>query len=127
LVFPEKRYYSKEIRDGFLRFCHEFSITHRVINDFSQIRVAAHEAYVVISDEDLVSGIKLFRESGLVPGKNCGIISYNENPVKEILEGGITTISTNHHLMGKVAAKMIRGREKAKIRIPFELEVRNSL
>ena len=32
----------------------------------------------------------------LTSGQDVGIISYNETPVKQVLVGGITTISTNH-------------------------------
>lgn len=127
LVFPESRFFSREIRDGFLRFCREYSFQQRVIDDISNESLTKGEAYILISDEDLVVCLRKMKESGFTPGRQCGVLSYNDNPVKEILEDGITTISTNHELMGKMAARMIRDKEKGKLRIPFELKIRNSL
>ena len=40
----------------------------------------------------------------LVIGKQVGIISYNETPLKKIILNGITTISTDFEAMGIEAA-----------------------
>lgn len=39
-------------------------------------------------------------ETKLEVGKQVGVISYNETPLKKIILNGITTISTDFHLMG---------------------------
>jgi DNA-binding LacI/PurR family transcriptional regulator len=56
-----------------------------------------------------------------------GVVSYNENPVKEILENGITTISTNHDEIGRIAAEMILTGDFRRIKSPFRFIKRNSL
>jgi DNA-binding LacI/PurR family transcriptional regulator len=60
-------------------------------------------------------------------GQEIGLISYNENPVKELLCDGISTISTNHDEIGKKAAEMILSRNFTHIKSPFEFIKRNSL
>ncbi len=54
-------------------------------------------------------------------------ISNYDNPVKEILEGGITTISTNHDEIGRTAAEMILTGNFRRIKSPFEFIKRKSL
>ena len=59
--------------------------------------------------------------------KDVGLISYNDTILKEILEGGITTISTDFKKMGKALAKIIFEKKKVTIENPNDLIVRNSL
>ena len=59
--------------------------------------------------------------------KDIGIISYNDTLLKEIVEGGITTISTNFNLMGERLAEMILNNEFAQVENPNSLILRKSL
>jgi DNA-binding LacI/PurR family transcriptional regulator len=85
------------------------------------------EAYIVAEDTDLVRLIKNCRNEKLKVGKDVGIISYNETPLKEILLGGISVISTDHSKMGETAARLILENREEKIRNPFSLIMRKSL
>jgi DNA-binding LacI/PurR family transcriptional regulator len=87
----------------------------------------AQETYIVIEETDLVNLIKRCRCNNLEIGKDVGIISYNDTPLKEILLDGITVISTDHSRMGAVAAKLILENRKEKIKNPFSLIIRKSL
>lgn len=60
-------------------------------------------------------------------GKDIGVISYNETPIKKILLNGITTISTDFKYMGTVAAGMILENSKQHIEVPFYYKKRASL
>jgi DNA-binding LacI/PurR family transcriptional regulator len=60
-------------------------------------------------------------------GLDIGLVAYNDNPVKELLENGITTISTNHDEIGRIAAQMILTGDFKRIKSPFEFIKRNSL
>lgn len=127
LLFPEMRFFSKEIRIGFERFCKAYDFKYKIIDKIEDEEIKYKEAYVVISDEDLVYFIKESNRLGYRIGSAVGVISYNENPVKEILENGITTISTNHEKIGEKAAQMLLSGSKEKIKIPFTFKERNSL
>lgn len=127
LVFPVDQYYSKYIIRGFQIFCQVNGLEFSVIDQLSGGDVKKGEAYVIISDDDLYRFIKICRAEKLIPGKDLGVVSYNENPVKEILENGITTISTNHDEIGRIAAEMILTGNFRRIKSPFRFIQRNSL
>ena len=127
LAFRRERFFSLEILNGFTGFCKVYNINYSVIDRIEDEQVNPGEAYVIISDEDLVHLIKKAKIKGYGLGNDIGVISYNENPMKEILENGITTISTNHHALGEMAAKMLLSKSKARIKIPFTFNRRNSL
>ena len=60
-------------------------------------------------------------------GKDVGVISYNETPLKKIILDGITTISTDFELMGQKTAELVLTNSTAHIAIPFKVTGRNSL
>jgi DNA-binding LacI/PurR family transcriptional regulator len=66
-------------------------------------------------------------EKQLVVGRDVGVISYNETPLKKIILNGITTISTDFKMMGEQAAQLILSKSKEHIEIPFSLTLRPSL
>ena len=63
----------------------------------------------------------------LIVGKQVGIISYNETPIKKIILNGITTISTDFTEMGRIAARLVLQGSKEQLAVPFYLTMRNSL
>jgi DNA-binding LacI/PurR family transcriptional regulator len=63
----------------------------------------------------------------LKPGKDIGILSHNDEPVKELVADGITTFSTDFGMMGKKAAQAILKRESIQEIIPTTLIKRKSL
>ena len=82
---------------------------------------------VVIEEMDLVNLIKKTRSQHLTIGKDVGIISYNETPLKEVLLDGITVISTDHEKMGESAARLILNNSQESIKNPFVFIRRKSL
>lgn len=65
------------------------------------------------------------RKKKLILGKDIGIISYNETPLKELL--GITVISTDFKVMGETAAYMVLKNKKEKVKNVFKYIERNSV
>jgi len=128
LVHPKLIPYPPEIRKGFINFCMQNNYEYEVIHEIdSNTEIRSKEAYIVIEETDLVSLIKQCRISALKIGKDVGIISYNETPLKEILLDGITVISTDHNKMGETAANLILTNSVEKIKNPFVLIRRKSL
>lgn len=120
--------YPPEIMKGFRYFCrmNDFDFTTTEGMDI-RTPVQAGEAYVVIEETDLVTLIKHCRNQHLKIGRDVGIISYNETPLKEILLEGITVISTDHECMGRTAARMILEKKQGFVKNPFTLIQRKSL
>jgi DNA-binding transcriptional regulator YhcF (GntR family) len=127
IIFPDSSYYPKEIVDGFCRFCQDYAYNYKVINDIVNEEIKPGEVYISVMEDDLVKLIERTMQLGLEPGKDTGVISYNETPVKKIILNGITTISTDFYQMGKMAAQLILDDSRAHIEVPFILTLRNSL
>jgi DNA-binding LacI/PurR family transcriptional regulator len=60
-------------------------------------------------------------------GKEIGVISYDDTPLKEIISEGISVISNDFALMGKRAAEMIINKEKGRISNDYYFINRNSI
>ncbi len=127
LVFPANQYYSRYIVRGFQIFCQVNNFPFSVIDQFDENEIIKGEAFVLISDDDLYRFIKICRNKMLKLGTDVGLVAYNENPVKELLEEGITTISTNHDLIGRMAGEMILSNDFKRVKSPFEFIKRKSL
>ncbi|HZF65494.1 MAG TPA: GntR family transcriptional regulator [Chitinophagaceae bacterium] len=120
--------YPPEMVRGFRRFCMQNCFKNEVINEVKPNQaVTKGEAYVVIEETDLANLIKICLAKKLKIGKDIGIISYNETPLKEVLLEGITVISTDHEKMGETAARLILSNSKESIKNPFVLIKRKSL
>ncbi|MEI8115591.1 MAG: GntR family transcriptional regulator [Bacteroidia bacterium] len=112
---------------GFQRFCSEKGIQSEIIRNVVNKEMQIGEAYFVPSDRNLVRLVKMAGEKNLQLGKDVGIVSFNDTVLKEIVAGGITTISTDFQLMGQTLARMIQEKSSEKIRNQSALIRRNSL
>jgi DNA-binding transcriptional regulator YhcF (GntR family) len=127
LVFPQSEYYPPYIIRGFKIFCQINQFKYSLIDRIEEAEIRQGEAYIIVSDDDLYAFIRQIIQKNWTLGKDCGVVAYNENQVKEILGGGITTISTNHEEIGQLAARMILTGNFGRIKSPFQFIRRNSL
>ena len=112
---------------GFKRFCNERGFQSEIIRNVLNKEMKKGVAYFVPSDRNLVQLVKMAAEKNLQLGKDVGIVSFNDTVLKEVVAGGITTISTDFQLMGQMLAKMIQDRSAEKIRNHSALIRRRSL
>ncbi|MBV5314633.1 MAG: GntR family transcriptional regulator [Prolixibacteraceae bacterium] len=112
---------------GFKRFCDEKGFQSEIIRNVVNKEMKSGEAYFVPSDRNLVRLVKMAAEKDFLLGKDVGIVSFNDTVLKEVVAGGITTISTDFQLMGQTLARMIQERSSEKIRNNSSLIRRNSL
>lgn len=126
LIFPGFRE-PLGMKIGFEKFCNDNLLTHEVINQFEERELQRGEIYVIPDDRDLVKVIEKSKTQNLKLGLDFGIISYNETPLKKVVENGITTISTDFQYMGKRLAEMILENKKVQIENNNNLIIRNSL
>jgi DNA-binding transcriptional regulator YhcF (GntR family) len=127
IIFPDNTYYPEEIVKGFLNFCQEYAFNYDVINNIDRETIEDGVVYITVMEDDLVVLIEKVLDSALEVGRQVGVISYNETPIKRIILKGITTISTDFHKMGKLAAGLVLENSKAHIPVPFHLVLRNSV
>ncbi|MEN8115458.1 MAG: GntR family transcriptional regulator [Bacteroidota bacterium] len=113
--------------NGFERFCNENNFNCEIVRSLSGIRPSLYEAYFLISDRDLVELVKIAKNYKYKLGKKFGIVSFNDTMLKEVVAGGITTISTDFKQMGQTLAEMVLNKKSVQIKNPSSLIVRNSL
>jgi len=112
---------------GFERFCRTHNFNYEVVKTINGLSPQLYEVYFVVSDYDLVEMVKLAKRNKFKLGKNFGIVSFNETMLKEVVGGGITTISTDFKEMGKTLANMVLSKKGSRVRNPSKLIIRNSL
>lgn len=127
MIFPKKSYFPKEIINGFKKFCQQYAFNHIIIDDVNSNPIEKGEAFINLMEDDLVNLIEKIIAQGLELGKDVGVISYNETPLKKLLLNGITTVSTDFKAMGTMAAEMIINQEINHKEVPFHLTLRPSL
>ncbi|WP_199270222.1 GntR family transcriptional regulator [Algibacter sp. L3A6] len=128
LVYPEESIYPypRRILRGIGKFCAEFQFDFEILDQiYDDMIVKKGDLFIIIEESDLVSFIKQAREHEYELGKDIGIISYNDTPLKDLF--GISVVSTDFDIMGETAAKMILNKERGKFKVPFNFIDRDSI
>jgi hypothetical protein len=115
----------KEIVSAFKKFLKNFKIKGRILPEYKAGSIEKGKVYFTLDNFALWQMIKDCKAKGIRPGKDAGLLSYNDEPAKEII--GVTTVSTNFSEMGKRAGQAIMSREKVKETIPTVLARRTTL
>lgn len=113
--------------DGLKSFCSQYGFGHDYLSNTEGRKIVPGDLFIVVKDRDLVDLLKQAALQELDPGKDFGIISYNDTPLKELLAGGITTLSTDFKLMGQTMSELIETRTVCTVENPWKLNVRKSL
>ena len=113
--------------EGFKKFCNDCLFENEIITSFEENTIHKGDVFIIPTDRHLVNVIEQAKKQDLIIGKDFGIISYNDTPLKKVVESGITTISTDFKIMGKTLASMVLNSRKEQIENPSDLIIRNSL
>lgn len=127
IIFPLQTYFPEVLLKGFVHFCDEHNFSHRIIQDIEGETITEGDVYICLLEDDLAKLLERFNETGFEIGKQVGIISYNESPLKRFINNGISTISSNFGQMGEIAARTILDGKLQHVEIPFLLNLRSSL
>ena len=127
LIFPETGHAPNALKRGFVQFCKDKGFDFDVVDKPYEDKIRQEEAFIVIEDKHLVRLVQYAKKINLTLGKDLGIISYNDTPLKSVVSDGITTMSTDFVLMGKTIAEMIINKKKDHIENPSSLIRRRSL
>ena len=125
--YPSFTYHPKVAMDYFQRFCNDYQIKHSVIFDEEKFRIKKGGLYLLVSDRTLASFLDQCAEKGFEPGREVGVISYNETPMKKYVKNGISVISTDFKLMGQKAAEFVTSNNSVQFEVPTTLKLRPSL
>lgn len=124
LIYPDTLR-TTDIISGFNKFAKKKIIDTGVKSDIGN-DIQKQDAFIVIDDNHLVDIIKIAKEKKWKPGKDLGVLSYNETNLKSIIADGITTITTDFYAMGKTMAKMVSIGTQGIIENPFIMIDRGS-
>jgi DNA-binding transcriptional regulator YhcF (GntR family) len=108
-------------------FCREHQIKFRQKSRVEEEDLKKGQAWFVIRDADLVKIIKGSRQKEYEIGKEIGVLSYNDTPMKQIVGGGISVISTDFEKMGELAARFVKKKQPIEKVLPTFLTLRESL
>tara|TARA_Y100001980_G_C14556924_1_gene354304 strand:+ start:141422 stop:142480 length:1059 start_codon:yes stop_codon:yes gene_type:complete len=126
LVFPLTNHYLPSIKSGFTRFCEAHHLSYEITDTFKHDLLCDGDLYIVIEESDLCELIKTAEARNLKFGEDIGVICYNDTPVKQILMGGISVMTTDFEKMGETAANFILEKKTDRIKNPFSLIKRRS-
>jgi len=127
IICPSYTYFPEEILHGLSSFCRKHNYRYGVVNSVANEPINEGEVYINLMEDDLVILLDKIQQSKLIVGRDVGIISYNETPLKRFILDGITTISSNFAQMGEATARMILNNDLAMEEVPFALTLRPSL
>ncbi len=127
LSFPEKSGHSPTLKMGFIKYCKEFSVPYSIYNSLKDVEIEKDEAYLIIDDNDLIRLLNVCKSQNWILGKDVGVISYNETPLKQVIRDGISVISCNFLEIANEMADFIKNSRSVQKVIPIEFIKRNSL
>lgn len=116
-----------EIIDAYKKFVKDFKIKSVIRTEYIPDSIEKGYVYFTINNAELWQMLKDAKAKGFRLGKDVGILSHNDEVVKEIIFDGITTYSTDFAKMAEKAAGFVLKREKIQEVIPTVLLRRGSL
>jgi DNA-binding transcriptional regulator YhcF (GntR family) len=121
------QYVPAEIIKGFVKFCTKNKIQYNIFKNFDERDIKQNNAYIIFSDAELIRFIKYCNRMNWKLGKDVGLISYDETPMKELLANGITVITTDFENMGRKAGELIQKQLHEKVANPCKMIARKTL
>ena len=116
-----------ELKEGFERYCKENKVNYQISCGISENdTVSRGDSFLIIDDDDLVRLVEIANARNLIIGKDIGIISYNDTPLKKVVGNGISVISTDFKKMGETIAELIISNRRACIQNPCRFTDRGS-
>ena len=127
-LFSKKAEHPRSCIPYFIQFCEDNNLKHRLIEtDFENSDISPGTVYLTASHNDMIKVVKICKSQNYKLGEDVGLITFNDAPMLEVLENGITVISTDFKEMGKLTAEYIKTRQKIQTYVPTKLISRESL
>ncbi|MDR2840202.1 MAG: GntR family transcriptional regulator [Paludibacter sp.] len=127
-VFPLECEHPESCIPHYKKFCTDNLLKHKLIRRKLEISdIEKDTVYLLPRHSDVVDFVKICRSKNLKLGKDIGLVTFNDTPMLEVIENGISAISTDFMQMGKLAAEYITTREKTQTYVASRLIVRGSL
>ncbi|MDF2188270.1 GntR family transcriptional regulator [Paraflavitalea sp. CAU 1676] len=116
-----------EILQAFKSFVKDYKIKHEILDEYLPGTLKRGMVHFTINNTELWSMLKDCKVMKLKPGKDVGILSHNDEVVKELIFDGITTYTADFKRMAERAAAFVLKREQIQEILPMVLIRRKSL
>lgn len=120
--------YGNLVADTLRSYGRQHGIQIDILEELPEV-VEKGEIYFVSGsrlDRKLSMLLRAIRESGLTPGKEVGLICYNDFPLNEFIFGGLTTLSVDFIEMGRAAGEMVLSGVLSQVQCQASLIRRNT-
>ena len=112
---------------GIQRFCSENGFLSMLVPSVDGFEIRKGDLFITPEDRELVELLKKTTQMNMTSGIEFGVISYNDDSIKEILDGGISTLSTDFALMGRTLAGLVKDKSLHTVANPCKLTIRKSI
>ncbi|MBN8865630.1 MAG: GntR family transcriptional regulator [Sphingobacteriales bacterium] len=116
-----------EIIEAYKRFIKDYQINSVIRTEYIPGSIEKGFVYFTINNAELWQMLKDAKAKGYKLGRDVGILSHNDEIVKEIIFDGITTYSTDFSKMAEKSAEFVAKRKPIREVIPTVLLRRGSL
>lgn len=127
LVYPFYTNHPETVKAYFNSFCAENNFKSNTITGKNDFELLKNQLYICVSERSLGYILSECTSKNIRIGDELGIISYNETPMKQFIQNGISVISTDFQLMGRRAAEFVLGKENIQQIIPTKFIKRQSI
>ncbi len=127
LIYDHCNNHPEEIPNTLELFCQKHKIPFSIREKVQKDEIRDGDAYFVIEDSQLLKIIEFAEENNKLPGKDIGLLSYNDTPMKKFIKNGISCVSINFKKMGQLAGEWLLKDENIQITIPTKYIKRSSL
>ncbi|WP_242204049.1 GntR family transcriptional regulator [Aestuariivivens insulae] len=126
-VYPEFTHHPYESVVYFEKFCVSNGFEFGVCENSKKLSVEKDTAYISVNDRILYKLLNQCNDEHLEIGKDVGILSYNDTPLKKFTYKGITVVSIDFKEFGAKVANFITSDQILASYLNTELILRDSL
>lgn len=126
-VYPEYTYHPPESLEYFKKFCVNYNFKYKIINSSKEFVVEKETAYITVNDRMLYEVLNQCANVNFELGKDVGILSYNDTPLKKYTYKGISVISIDFKEFGAKVAEFINSNQTLQQYLSTRLILRDSL
>ena len=114
MIFPltADSCYARQMKDSFRNFCFHHKYAFSISNGLMENRIKKGKILLLTEEEDLIEAIKICNNKHLKIGEDIGIISFNDNPIKEVLCNGIDVITPDYDQLTDQMANIVLNNER---------------
>lgn len=126
-VYPEFTYHPYESVDYFEKFCISNNFEYDVCKKSSCLKVEKGTAYISVNDRILYELLSQCSDLNFEVGREVGILSYNDTPLKKFTYKGISVISIDFKEFGAEVAEFVSSTTPLQRYLTTHLILRDSL